>query len=520
MNYAIIAAGEGSRLAVEGITVPKPLVPIQGTPMLVRLLDMMCVENAETISIIVNPQMPEVLPVLRAWQAAHSAIHLRICQQGTPSSMHSFSALSAIMPAGPFVLTTVDTLFQAADFHRFVQRWETLSQTGQGGAAATADEPTAGTSYLFGVTRFVDDEKPLWIDADAQGHITAFADQGPLPFVSGGLYAMHTRTALPVLQQCLAQGQSRMRNYQRALLSAGLTIEAFEFPKIMDIDHAADLQKAEAWLQATASPEARPAHDAPLTLLVARAPEFSPNNVGNDAAILHAVGQQLEQRGHQVAYVSETALTREIIGKCGRVYSMARRWKSLMLLQQYEQQHPGAVVNPTSGVQITTQSRSTTLELLEAAGVQVPPYWAYEPSSDDLFQCEPHLQQLLPGWLKAMRPAGVTAGDVQYLTTPLEADTQVLTKAAEGYTDMVVMRHCEGQLLKAYAVCRHGQLLWTNRPEYAATAERIAQALHLQVFGFDLMVDAQQQAYVIDVNDWPSFSPCRDEAAKQIANLA
>ncbi|MDY3008013.1 MAG: NDP-sugar synthase, partial [Sodaliphilus sp.] len=33
MNYGIIAAGEGSRLAQEGVAKPKPLVELNGEPM-------------------------------------------------------------------------------------------------------------------------------------------------------------------------------------------------------------------------------------------------------------------------------------------------------------------------------------------------------------------------------------------------------------------------------------------------------------------------------------------------------
>ena len=38
MKFAIIAAGEGSRLSQEGVTLPKPLVRIGGEAMIDRLL--------------------------------------------------------------------------------------------------------------------------------------------------------------------------------------------------------------------------------------------------------------------------------------------------------------------------------------------------------------------------------------------------------------------------------------------------------------------------------------------------
>ena len=38
MKYAIIAAGEGSRLAAEGIEQPKPLVKVDGKHLIDRLI--------------------------------------------------------------------------------------------------------------------------------------------------------------------------------------------------------------------------------------------------------------------------------------------------------------------------------------------------------------------------------------------------------------------------------------------------------------------------------------------------
>ncbi|MFV0330527.1 MAG: NTP transferase domain-containing protein, partial [Dysgonomonas sp.] len=60
MNYAIIAAGEGSRLAQEGVTLPKPLVKLNGTEMIRRLIDIFLKNDATSISIIVNEEMVQV----------------------------------------------------------------------------------------------------------------------------------------------------------------------------------------------------------------------------------------------------------------------------------------------------------------------------------------------------------------------------------------------------------------------------------------------------------------------------
>ena len=54
MKYAIIAAGEGSRLAAEGIELPKPLVEVGGKALIDRLIGIFKDNGAEEIVVICN----------------------------------------------------------------------------------------------------------------------------------------------------------------------------------------------------------------------------------------------------------------------------------------------------------------------------------------------------------------------------------------------------------------------------------------------------------------------------------
>ena len=231
MNYAIIAAGEGSRLAQEGIAKPKPLVELQGEPMIGRLINIMLRCNAESISIIVNEHMTEVREYLESLELP---VPLHLVVQTTPSSMHSLWHLSRVIPEGKFCLTTVDTIFREQDFKEYIQAFE-------------QDENHDG---MWAVTPFVDDEKPLWVEVDEQMNITAFRDKGweGAKYVSGGVYSM-TDKAFEVLDQCIEKGISRMRNFQRALIEAGHKLQAFSIERIVDVDHAGDIATAEAFLQ-------------------------------------------------------------------------------------------------------------------------------------------------------------------------------------------------------------------------------------------------------------------------------
>ena len=230
MHYAIIAAGEGSRLAQEGVEKPKPLVELNGEPMIMRLMNIFMRCNAESISVIINDFMPEVREFLNTLELD---VPLNVVVKSTPSSMHSFWELSKVMKPGKFCLTTVDTIFREEDFAQYI-------------AAFEADKRHDG---MWAVTPFIEDEKPLYVDVDRHMNIKAFCDK---PFegaryVSGGVYAMSDK-AFPVLNDCIERGVSRMRNFQRALIDAGMSLKAFGIDKIIDVDHASDIAVAQDFI--------------------------------------------------------------------------------------------------------------------------------------------------------------------------------------------------------------------------------------------------------------------------------
>ena len=231
MNYAIIAAGEGSRLAQEGVSLPKPLVNLNGTPMIKRLINIFMRCNATSLSIIVNEEMHQVREYLESLEIP---VPFRLIVKSTPSSMHSFYEVSRHFEEGKFCLTTVDTIFHEEEFRKYIEAFE---------------NDTTGADGYMAVTSFIDDEKPLYIDTDSDLNITAFKDEAwdGVKFISGGIYGL-TPPALRVLEECMTNGVSRMRNYQRALVDAGLKLKAFPFEKIVDVDHAGDIATAEAFV--------------------------------------------------------------------------------------------------------------------------------------------------------------------------------------------------------------------------------------------------------------------------------
>lgn len=229
MNYAIIAAGEGSRLAQEGVALPKPLVKLNGKEMIRRLIDIFLKNDAKSISIIVNNEMTQVQDYVSSLDLG---IPLNIVVKSTPSSMHSFFELRDFLRDGKFCLTTVDTIFKEEDFTKYIQ-------------AFIKDDAADG---MMAVTDYIDDEKPLYVAVDDDMQIKGFLDQSDdCRYISGGIYGL-TPKAIDTLENCLATGQARMRNFQRQLVSDGLKLKAYPLGKIVDVDHAEDIKKAEQFL--------------------------------------------------------------------------------------------------------------------------------------------------------------------------------------------------------------------------------------------------------------------------------
>lgn len=229
MKFAILAAGEGSRLASEGVAKPKPLVELQGVPLIERLIRIFARNGASSINIIVNEQQPETVGFIKSLEVG---CPINIVIKSTPSSMHSMHALSHLLRGEKFCLTTVDTLFREDEFANYIKKFEEYEGDG-----------------IMAVTDYIDDEKPLYIATDENMEITAFCDK-PTPethYISGGIYGLSPK-ALDILDRCMNDGIHRMRNFQRRLVESGMKLKAFPLGKIIDIDHAEDIIKAEEFI--------------------------------------------------------------------------------------------------------------------------------------------------------------------------------------------------------------------------------------------------------------------------------
>ena len=225
MRFGIISAGKGNRLVAEGYGQPKPLVPVNGVPMIERLARIMMRCGAERIAVIVNADNRETAEFVRRLSRE---LPIDLTVKSTPTPMHSLMELSPYLGQGRFCVTTVDTVFAESRFRAMMDEFARIPYDG-----------------MMGVTSLIDDEKPLYVDVDGEMMIRGFLDEmAHSRFVSAGIYALKA-SAFDILKECLDSGQVRMRYFQRQLLQAGMQLKAFDMGQVVDVDHAGDVVKAQ-----------------------------------------------------------------------------------------------------------------------------------------------------------------------------------------------------------------------------------------------------------------------------------
>lgn len=231
MKFAIIAAGEGSRLSNEGVDISKPLVKISGIPMIERIINSAAKNSFSEIYCIINEQSVDLKEFLTS---KDFGIPVHLIVKSTPSSMHSFIELSKYLKESEFCLSASDSIFDPEEFRNFIKYCR--------------DNLNKSTGILA-VTDFIDDEKPLYVKLLQNHDIQEFRDKyiGD-KYITGGLY-FFSPAIFTVINKALSSGIYRLRNFLKAALKEGCTFKAYKFSKIIDVDHLKDIEEAEEFLK-------------------------------------------------------------------------------------------------------------------------------------------------------------------------------------------------------------------------------------------------------------------------------
>ena len=263
---------------------------------------------------------------------------------------------------------------------------------------------------------------------------------------------------------------------------------------------------------------------------------YSPNHVGNDAAVFNETIRHLELAGYEVTtYTEEDVLNREVLEPV--IFTMARSKEVVEKLKEYEIRG-AVVVNWGYGISNCTREQMTRL----LVDNNIPhPRSIITPTKDH------HIAQRLKEegmdncWIKRGDFHAIHREDVTYVRHIEEAEGILSEYALRGIPNAVINEHLVGDLVKFYGVAGSDFFYWfypfnMNHSKFGheqingkatgiafsvedmhAICERSAQVLKVKIYGGDCIISPEGEIRIIDFNDWPSFAPCRDQAAPHIA---
>lgn len=236
-------------------------------------------------------------------------------------------------------------------------------------------------------------------------------------------------------------------------------------------------------------------------LLIYRAERFSPNAVERDKAMMDAVADKLMACGiKDIVFMHEDELCKDTVVKYSgyTVIHMTRSDKALSILEEMERRDSRILNSPKA---LRRCSRTGIEAAMETLGLPTP---------NSLLNEHPELGGR-GWWEKSIDTTDSSDGHVRF-----SEDRPQVSECK------IIQPHIEGKLLKFYGV--RGTDFFHVREEMAndillrlsRDADKLACALGLDIYGGDAVLTESGLLTIIDFNDFPSFSSCREQASAAI----
>lgn len=268
---------------------------------------------------------------------------------------------------------------------------------------------------------------------------------------------------------------------------------------------------------------------------VMRAGAYSPNHIGNDAAIFNAAAEHLRKRGCEVTIYSEEEFIKGELSE-NIIVNMCREVDSIAKLKKLEER--GAlVINSGYGIENCTRERMTRL----LVGSKVPYPESLIVNTNEAVKPALKKANFTSCWIKRGDFHAMHKEDVSFCRHIEEAQDVLQEYFYRGIKRAVINRHLNGDLIKFYGVSGTPFFYWfypfdLGHSKYGHEAingksqglkfdedylksicQQASDVLDVKIYGGDCIVSADGEIQIIDFNDWPSFAPCRMDAAPYIA---
>jgi glutathione synthase/RimK-type ligase-like ATP-grasp enzyme len=257
---------------------------------------------------------------------------------------------------------------------------------------------------------------------------------------------------------------------------------------------------------------------------IRRKTEFSPNHVENDLLIINGTAENLRAFGATVTMVDEDSLGgADVRGDV--IFSMVQGPAGTRRLKEIVAVMGALAINTPQSVEQCY--RINMVRKLPQGGIPFPR--SIIVSTNDPESELVKVERGARHWVKRGDVHAVHREDVVQVSDGTEARMILREFRKRGIGTAVLQEHIIGDTVKFYAVRETSFFHWyylngvfhTPFDEMAlrSLAARSAGILGLYVFGGDAIIRPDGSITIIDINDWPSFAPVRDEAGRQIAQM-
>ncbi len=257
---------------------------------------------------------------------------------------------------------------------------------------------------------------------------------------------------------------------------------------------------------------------------ICRKTEFSPNHVENDLLIIMRTAEHLEKLGAEVRLIDEGDLGQVEINE-RLIFSMVQGPTGTGKLRDLAAERNPFIINTPNSV--LNCYRVNMVTRLPQHGIPFPLSLVVNTKES----LSPELKSQLRGklWVKRGDVHAVHREDVVPVNDISEAEMILREFRKREIDTAILQKHIDGDTVKFYAVRESGFFHWYylngvyhtpfDRDQLHRLASRSAEALGLYVYGGDAIIERDGTITIIDINDWPSFAPVRDDASLEIAQL-
>jgi hypothetical protein len=255
-----------------------------------------------------------------------------------------------------------------------------------------------------------------------------------------------------------------------------------------------------------------------------REPECSPGrHRSNDTLLLDAIAAGLRARGTIVTLVAPEPFDSR--PDAALIFSMCQGAAALQVLRDWELAGADIVNSPRAAL---NTYRDRLPAILDSAGIRYPRTILVSTAVEGTRRLPVEIDGASGIWLKRGDMHASISSDVQRIRSASEYWAGLAGLSARGIGRAAVQEHRHGTEIKFYGVAGSLFFHWFVTSGSAAAAvdaealrdlaERAAAAVGLDVYGGDVIAEPGGQLTLIDLNDWPSFAPCRAPAAAAIAD--